>query len=113
MFRKSLMKVIHVLSVFLFLSLFLSSCASRGFKLSQQMPGMDNKLNPIQGVAGSSLKYKVAADGRVLLDEEGSSSKRELSSEKSTNDNYNLWIQEERSFVESTLDPENGAILLN
>jgi hypothetical protein len=86
------------------------------------MPGLDNNLKPIQGVAGAPLKYKVTADGQVLIDEgkntnnEGfahnnkQSISRDISSERK---NFNLLIQEDRPFVESTLDPNNGAILLN
>lgn len=89
------------------------------------MPGLDNKLKPIQGVAGAPLKYKVTADGQVLLDEskntnnEGvahnnkQSISRDISSEKRANKNLNSLIEEDRLFVESTLDPEHGAMLLN
>jgi hypothetical protein len=85
------------------------------------MPGLDNNLKPIQRVAGSPLKYKVAADGQILVNEgrdkqhkdvaqNNKQRRRDISSERK---NFNLLIQEDRPFVESTLDPNNGAILLN
>lgn len=109
---------------FMFTMQFTSSCASRGFKLSQQMPGMDNKLNPV--FAGNSAlqsnRYIVKEDGSIALKDsdslkdEPSNNKRQVaSSEKSDYSmriNGLLYESPISSVVNSTLDPQNGAVLL-
>jgi hypothetical protein len=103
---------------------FTSSCASRGFKLSQQMPGMDNKLNPVfaQNGALQSNRYIVNGDGSIALknndslNNELSNNKRQVaSSEKSDYSiriNGLLYESPTSPVVNSTLDPQNGAVLL-
>lgn len=101
-----------------------SSCASRGFKLSQQMPGMDNKLNPVFAENGAlqSNRYIVKEDGSIALkDDDGlkdetSNNKRKVASSEephhSIRINGLLYENPSSLVVNSTLDPQNGAVLL-
>ncbi len=93
-----------------------ASCANRGFKLSQQMPGMDNQLNPIniEGTENKTQfdKYDVAADGSVLSKRKLNSriSDRKLAS--SRRQKMFFYTSDSDLLVRSTLDPQNGAVLL-
>ena len=110
---------------FMFAIQLTSSCASRGFKLSQQMPGMDNKLNPVfagNSAGEQSNRYVVMEDGSIALKnsdslkDEPSNNKRQVaSSEKSDHSihiNGLLYESPTSPVVNSTLDPQNGAVLL-
>ncbi len=108
-----------MLSVFFLASLLLSSCASRGFKLSQQMPGMDNHLNSVKDSYGKYTTYQVTSDGSIQVDEGSAFSqnkKRSIASNSGRADELSfdkkLYFESASPFVGSTLDPENGAALL-
>ena len=92
----------------------LTGCANRGFYLTQQIPGLDNNLNPVE-----ISSYRVESDGSIKAVGE----KKELQVEKRKlatmqdlqNDNLQnlIVIQSKNIFVESTMDTEHGAMLLN
>ncbi|MEZ4815327.1 MAG: hypothetical protein R3A80_09010 [Bdellovibrionota bacterium] len=101
------------------LTLFVNGCASRGFHLSQQMPGIDDNLNPIFKVMQQSEdQYFVSSKGKIEMDtnvSHKSQVKRSISS--STFDQSNttnvLLFKTHTLSIKSTLDPKNGAYLLN
>ena len=97
--------------LFTFVSLtFLTSCANRGFYLSQQMPGVDKNLNKLP----QNSKYYVRDDGVVVLKRGFAKNNykkkiihREISSE-------NGFVRELKTgMVPSTLAPSHYGFLLN
>lgn len=109
---------------FMFAIQLTSSCASRGFKLSQQMPGMDNKLNPVFAENGALQRnrYIVQKDGSIALKDndnlkdEPSNNKRQVASSEESHQSIRLsallYESPTSPVVNSTLDPQNGAVLL-
>jgi histone deacetylase complex regulatory component SIN3 len=96
---------------FAFVSLiFLTSCANRGFYLSQQIPGVDNNLNTLP----QNSKYYVRNDGVVVL-------KRGIAKNNYKKRFINREISSEKGFVRelktgmvpSTLAPNHYGLLLN
>ena len=94
---------------FIFMSLFLvllSSCANRGYTISQQMPGYDNKLNPIP----SGVAYKIDQLGQIYDTQDQGSSDASRGIASIQNSTINL-LSENFITTASTLDPE-GAFFL-
>ena len=83
------------------------------------MPGMDNKLNPVfaENAAHKENKYHVSADGSIVFDEPNKvqnaakDQRREVASEKALK-RKSLYENPRAQIIKSTLDPENGALLL-
>jgi hypothetical protein len=107
-------------------TLLMSGCASRGFKLSQQMPGMDNKLNPIflgnGAIQLQSDGYEVAADGSVVFRDNTEVRDQSVGSDRQVASTQRhqayqhvglLYKSPSARVVNSTLDPQNGAVLLS
>lgn len=87
------------------------------------MPGMDNKLNPVFAENGAlqSNRYIVQKDGSIALKNSDSlkdepSNKRQVASSEESEQSIRLsgLLYENPSslVVNSTLDPQNGAVLL-
>ena len=87
------------------------------------MPGMDNKLNPVfaENGARQSNAYIVQKDGSIALknnDElkDESNNNRQVASSKESDQSIHinglLYESPTSPVVNSTLDPQNGAVLL-
>jgi hypothetical protein len=85
----------------------ISSCASRGYTLSQQIPNYDNNLEPIKYDFG----YKVDTAGEVhLVEKKPEPAKAAVNRSIASEAKLSNW--ETFQFTPSTLDKKFGAVLI-